>query len=314
MALPLVWLADVLRAAGLRVVETPGWKTRTASGTQPRPVGVLEHHTATPSSYQRPAPTVQLCIDGRSDLKGRCATSSSATTVCCHVIAAGRANHAGQAKASGPNPAGNGNSLYVGFEWDYRGVDQAPSPEQYAAAVIATRAVLRYLDCPAVAARGHKETSVTGKIDPGHVDLNVFRAAVASGNKELDMATLNDIFELVRKYSGGDAAFGYTIPRSPERVRTFAAAIPPRNGVVTGNDGTPYVSLVAGRSTRSTRARTGLPTVCPAASTACRAAAPSSPTTASPSPSRLPRRTSALSTAPTATCPCPSKSTPSGSE
>lgn len=181
MALPLVWLGDVLRAAGLRVVETPGWKTRTASGTQPRPVGVLEHHTATPASYARPAPTVQMCITGRPDLDGPLCHAVIGYDGTVHLIAAGRANHAGKAKASGPNPAGDGNTLYVGFEWDYHGVNQGPSPEQYATAVRATRAVLAKLGRPAEAARGHRETSVTGKIDPGHVDLDQFRRDVAAG-------------------------------------------------------------------------------------------------------------------------------------
>ncbi|MFI0469307.1 N-acetylmuramoyl-L-alanine amidase [Saccharopolyspora sp. 5N102] len=181
MALPLVWLADVLRAAGLRVVETPGWRERTARGTQPRPVGVLEHHTATPASYARPAPTVQMCIDGRPDLDGPLCHAVIAYDGTVHLIAAGRANHAGKARASGPNPAGDGNTLYVGFEWDYHGVNQGPSSEQYAAAVKATRAVLDRLGRPADAARGHRETSVTGKIDPGRVDLDQLRRDVAAG-------------------------------------------------------------------------------------------------------------------------------------
>ena len=106
MALPLVWLADVLRAAGLAVVETSGWKERTASGVQPAAaVGVLEHHTATPASYENPAPSVQLCIDGRSDLEGPLCHAVVGFDGVVHVIAAGRANHAGEAKASGPNPA-----------------------------------------------------------------------------------------------------------------------------------------------------------------------------------------------------------------
>ncbi|WP_249124596.1 peptidoglycan recognition protein family protein [Saccharopolyspora erythraea] len=186
MTLPLEWLADVLRAAGLQVVETPGWKERTAtSGPQPSPVGVLEHHTATPASYENPAPSVQLCIDGRPDLRGPLCHGLIGFDGVVHLIAAGRANHAGQAKASGPNPAGDGNFLYVGFEWDYQGVEQGPSPEQYDAALTATSAVLAHIGRPAEAARGHKETSVTGKIDPGHVDMDRFRADL-SGRKNHD--------------------------------------------------------------------------------------------------------------------------------
>ncbi|GAA4877229.1 N-acetylmuramoyl-L-alanine amidase [Saccharopolyspora cebuensis] len=185
MALPLVWLADVLSGAGLRVRETPGWRERTAtSGPQPEPVGVLEHHTATPASYQDPAPSLQLCIDGRPDLAGPLCHALIGFDGVVHLIAAGRANHAGKARASGPVPAGDGNTLYVGFELDYQGVQQGPSPEQYDAALIATAAVLRHLGQPDAAARGHKETSVTGKIDPGHVDMDRFRAELGGGTGE----------------------------------------------------------------------------------------------------------------------------------
>lgn len=188
MALPLVWLADVLRAAGLTVNETRGWRERSASsGPLPEPLGVLEHHTATPAgpaSYQNPAPTLQMCIDGRPDLEGPLCHALIGFDGVVHVIAAGRANHAGEAKASGPNPAGDGNVSYVGFEWDYQGVDQAPSPEQYQSAVRATAAVLHHLGRPDEAARGHRETSVTGKIDPGHVDLDRFRADLAQKPEE----------------------------------------------------------------------------------------------------------------------------------
>ena len=193
MALPLVWLADVLRNAGLAVVETPGWRERTAtSGSQPQPVGVLEHHTATTASYEDPAPSVQLCIDGRPGLAGPLCHAVIGFDGVVHLIAAGRANHAGEATASGPNPAGDGNTLYVGFEWDYQGMEQGPSPEQYAAALRATSAVLKHLGRPHDAARGHRETSVTGKKDPGHVDLERFRAELADKDQEAEMTPEQD--------------------------------------------------------------------------------------------------------------------------
>ena len=45
MALPLIWLADVLRGAGLKVAEQPGWETRGSSNFGPAK-GVICHHTA----------------------------------------------------------------------------------------------------------------------------------------------------------------------------------------------------------------------------------------------------------------------------
>ncbi|MBE9374626.1 N-acetylmuramoyl-L-alanine amidase [Saccharopolyspora sp. HNM0983] len=197
MALPLEWLGDVLRDAQLAVHETPGWRERSAtSGALPEPVGVLVHHTATRSSPDDPAPSVQLCIDGRADLAGPLCHAVIGFDGSVHLIAAGRANHAGQARESGPNPAGDGNTLYIGFELDYQGVDQAPSPEQYAAARTATAAVLGHLGRPPEAARGHRETSVTGKVDPGHIDLDRFRAELAGsgpgGDQEQKMTPEQD--------------------------------------------------------------------------------------------------------------------------
>lgn len=181
MPQPLVWLVDVLRAAGLNVHETEGWRDRAAEGRPPAPIGVLQHHTATRTTPQKPAPTLDMCINGRSDLDGPLCQALIGLDGAIHLVAAGRANHAGEAKASGPMPAaGSGNDIYIGFEWDYHGVEQHPSREQYDAAVRATAAVLRHLRVPAEHTRGHKETSVTGKIDPGNVDLNQFRAHVAA--------------------------------------------------------------------------------------------------------------------------------------
>ncbi len=187
MDLPLIWLNEVLRDAGLTVVETDGWQDRAAtSGPPPEPVGVLEHHTASFASYDDPAPSVQLCIDGRPDLAGPLCQAVIGYDGVVHLIAAGRANHAGQALASGPNPGGDGNVLYIGFEWDYQGVEQHPSPEQYDAGLRATAAVLAHLGRPHGAARGHKETSTTGKIDPGHVDMDQFRGGLAGiGQQDL---------------------------------------------------------------------------------------------------------------------------------
>jgi hypothetical protein len=50
---------------------------------------------------------------------------------------------------------------------------------QYTASVKATAAVLRRLGRDASYARGHRETSTTGKIDPSFVNLDTMRADVA---------------------------------------------------------------------------------------------------------------------------------------
>ena len=168
------WLAEVLRAEGCRVSETGGWQSRGRAGAY-APFGVLNHHTATPSAGpSNPNPTLNMCINGRSDLPGPLCQVMIGYDGVCHIIAAGRANHAGSAKSAPPIPAGDGNAMLIGFEWDYSGV-APPGPAQYAAAVLANAACLRRLGRDASYAKGHRETSKEGKPDPGHVNLDTLR-------------------------------------------------------------------------------------------------------------------------------------------
>lgn len=166
----LTWLADALRNEGCRVKTYEGWQTRSRPETSGSfsPFGVLWHHTGTPTSLARPAPSVGTCIHGRSDLPGPLCQIVIGFDGLCHVIAAGRANHAGtnDGVGTGPIPAGDGNAQMVGFEIDYSG-SQDMGPDQMDAALRATVAVLKQLKRDESFVRGHKETSATGKWDPG---------------------------------------------------------------------------------------------------------------------------------------------------
>lgn len=170
------WLADALRAEGCRVSEQPGWENRgrpTNTGNF-NPSGVLWHHTGTGSSSSNPHPTLNMCINGREDLPGPLCHALIGFDGVAYVIAAGRANHAGDAKKSGPVPAGDGNALYIGFEIDYNGT-QEMSAAQYDCAIRAAAAVCRKYGRNETYARGHKETSYSGKWDPGGYDMSVMR-------------------------------------------------------------------------------------------------------------------------------------------
>ncbi|WP_433391279.1 N-acetylmuramoyl-L-alanine amidase [Micromonospora sp. KLBMP9576] len=173
------WLADVLRAAGVAVVEEGNWRARGVSGAF-APIGVLWHHTAATSSPSRPAPALGVCINGRSDLPGPLCHALVDYHGVFHLISANRANHAGNSRGSGPIPAGSGNTMLIGWEIDYNGVNQAMTQAQYNASVAATAAVLRTLGRDASYARGHRETSTTGKIDPSFIDLDAMRRDVAA--------------------------------------------------------------------------------------------------------------------------------------
>lgn len=164
----LTWLADELRAEGCKVREYDGWKSRgrPSSTGSFNPYGVLQHHTGTKTSYNNPAPTLSTCVHGRSDLPGPLCQVMIGYDGTCHVIAAGRANHGGECNGNGPFTQGDANAQLVGFELDYSG-SQAVSPEQADAAIRAAAAVLRRFGRDESYCRGHKETSTTGKWDPG---------------------------------------------------------------------------------------------------------------------------------------------------
>lgn len=190
----MVMLTDldaVVRRSGLIVVEVDGWQTRGRPGAFD-PIGVLCHHTG---SYDGIADTSSdlayarwLATVGRPDLSAPLCQLALAAESVVFVIAAGRANHAGVARASGPIPAGDGNTMLVGIEamnsgeqgWDTLGVDAAGDPvtqaEGYARLCAALCAGYSW---PAAAVRGHRETSTTGKWDPGLLDLDAHRADVA---------------------------------------------------------------------------------------------------------------------------------------
>lgn len=103
-----IGLANRLRDAGLRVVEVAGWQTRGSASFHPR--GSVDHHTAGGASGN--APSLSICIYGRSGLPGPLCNVLIGRDNTCYVIAAGRANHAGRGGWNGMS----GNSSVYGIE------------------------------------------------------------------------------------------------------------------------------------------------------------------------------------------------------
>lgn len=99
------WVLDALRNFGLHVNEYPGWKTRTANGSFD-PLGVLIHHTGTPLGNNAD----KLCAEiGHPGAPAPLCNLVSKRDGSFTLIAAGRANHAGQGVIKGivPQDAGN---------------------------------------------------------------------------------------------------------------------------------------------------------------------------------------------------------------
>jgi hypothetical protein len=179
-------LPAILRDAGLKVKETDGWQNRgrPASTGGFDPVGVLCHHTATSKSTPN-ANVEKLLINGRSDLPGPLCHLGLQRDGTVVVIAAGRANHAGTAKKSGSVAAGDGNTLYIGIEAYNSGTGEPWSDAQYDAYVLLCAVLSTKITKSSVqTVRGHKETSVTGKIDPTF-PMDAFRTKVGAKMKQL---------------------------------------------------------------------------------------------------------------------------------
>jgi N-acetylmuramoyl-L-alanine amidase-like protein len=179
-------LADTLRSRGLKVVEVPGWQTRSrpASAGSFNPVGQLWHHTGSkdtnPLSIADDRDYAEWLAEiGRSDLAAPLCQTSVGRDGTVYVCAAGRGNHAGSAKASGPIAAGDGNALYVGHECQNTGTEGWPKSQYEAMVLLGATMAVDVLHCSAQAQRGHKETSVTGKWDPGALDMDRFRDDLA---------------------------------------------------------------------------------------------------------------------------------------
>lgn len=166
-------LADRLRAAGVRVVECAGWQSHGSSSFYPG--GSVNHHTAGGASGS--CPSLNTCINGRPDLPGPlCNVMQSREpdgNDIAYVIAAGRANHAGDGGWQGLS----GNSSVYGLEIEHTGTSELPYHRQEIAARI--HAAMFGGDVGMVCQ--HYEWT-TRKIDAAtNVDGNEFRNLVAHG-------------------------------------------------------------------------------------------------------------------------------------
>lgn len=209
-------LDKAVARSGLEVISVTGWKTRKSNGGEDYQ-GVLAHHTGSydglADAPNDMAYALWLATEGRPDLPPPLCNLALSAELRVYLTAAGNANHAGEAKASGPMPAApDGSRIYIGIEamnngsqgWD--SIATIPSGEQitYFEGYARLCASLCYhYGWPASHVRGHKETSVTGKWDPGLLDMDKFRARIAAiikqWEEEDDMPSAEEIAQAVLK-------------------------------------------------------------------------------------------------------------------
>lgn len=200
---------QIYRTWGGLVTFEPGWETR-GNGYTLTPVGVIVHHTATPSSIANPFPSRRVLRDGRSNLAGPLCNSAGPADGSVHIMAAQAANHAGASggRSMGPLPVTTlFNPRVWGHEIDYAGTVPMLAG-QYRAAVLWSAALLQAMTEAGLIplayverVRAHAETSITGKFDPGYardrtIDMRQFRAAVAAGPQPADDIKKEDAMRL----------------------------------------------------------------------------------------------------------------------
>jgi LysM repeat protein len=182
------WAADELRAAGLNVIEHPGWKTRgrprSVGRYQPR--GLMIHHDA---SAKGPSPYVAkfLAEVGRPNEGIYAPLSPFWVCMGCnkahvvgtwHVLAAGRCNHAGTGAGWGAVGEDAGNAVLAGVETDNT-VGEATPPEMLASLVKGSSALMKRMRSdPRTLLCAHREYT-DRKNDPDDINMPAFRLAVA---------------------------------------------------------------------------------------------------------------------------------------
>ncbi|QIS16567.1 N-acetylmuramoyl-L-alanine amidase [Nocardia arthritidis] len=180
-----VWLADILRDEGLRVVEYPGWRDR-GHGDFGDIWGIVAHHTGGSNT-----PPSEIA-DGVPGLDGPLSQLHLSQDGTVTVIAAGVAWHAGAGSWPGL-PEDNANFYTIGIEAANNGTE-GWSQTQYDAYVGCCAAILRKLGRGADRVIGHKEWAgpKQGKWDPGRMDMDQFRADVADRLKGSALMALSD--------------------------------------------------------------------------------------------------------------------------
>jgi hypothetical protein len=171
-------LADILRNAGLDVIEVAGWKTR-GHGVMSSVKGILAHHTAGPATGD--FPSLNVVRDGRPDLSGPLAHLGLGRSGTWYVIAAGRCYHAG----STIDDSIFGNPNAIGIEAEGTGIPSTNTGHaywpnvQYESYVRGVKALQAAYGVPTAHVLGHKEAAVPAgrKPDP-NFSMDEFRAAL----------------------------------------------------------------------------------------------------------------------------------------
>ena len=175
----LTWLPPVLRAAGLEVIEQPGWQTR-GHGDMDNVLGVICHHTAEAISASV-VPNLKTLTDGRPGLAGPLCNLGLDQDGKFYMVAAGLAWHAGVGRWKGIT---GGNRHFIGVEAKNNGIGEHWPDIQKIAYAKGSAAMALHCHFKSNMVIGHKEWAPKRKIDPSF-DMVEFRKMVDKFMQEL---------------------------------------------------------------------------------------------------------------------------------
>lgn len=179
MAFSLLWLPQVLRDAGLSVIEVPGWQNR-GHGDEGQVLGVLCHHTCGP--LHGDLPDMNVLVNGRPDLGGPLCNLGLGRSGTYYTIAAGKGWHAGRGEWHGVT---DGNAHLIGIEAENSGEATGPRADVWPAVQMdaykrGVAAILKHVGAGPQMCAGHKEYALPkGRKDDPNFDMDAFRADVA---------------------------------------------------------------------------------------------------------------------------------------
>lgn len=179
MVYSLTWLPQVLRDAGLEVLEHAGWQTR-GHGDMGKVQGVLCHHTCGP--LHGDLPDINVLVDGRPDLGGPLCNLGLGRSGKWYMIAAGKGWHAGRGNWRGVT---DGNSHLIGIEAENTGETKGPRADPWPDVQMLSyqkgcAAILAHVGADPIMVAGHKEYALPhGRKDDPSFDMAKFREAVA---------------------------------------------------------------------------------------------------------------------------------------
>lgn len=186
----LLWLPAVLKAAGLRVTEVGGWRTRGDSSWGPIR-GVTCHATAGARNGSTSG-EISVLINGSATAPAPIAQLYLARDGRYHVVASGMCFHNLQGWGGPNNKLGNANLIGIEAGNDNRG--EPWPPVQLDAYRRGVAAICRHLNIPASRVAAHREHQPGDKSDPVGINMTAFRAEVARLIEENDMPSVEDIW------------------------------------------------------------------------------------------------------------------------